>query len=455
MPFGGLFRGLPAAPPLAEVIGRSQRNRADLSAAVNNTITASIANQPANTARSYAKAQKLWHEFCAERQFDSGALVSEEKLVLWLQDVVLQLRIPDKPARKRKGDASRPAALRRKRKRGGQALADDLEIKQLADGLEMPLEELLEELPAMLADDEAAEVREGDIEAEEEASADKLLKAGTIDSYIAAVLQLYKVQQALGHNTNQHPRGGILKDLVRQTKESQHARDREAFVDRGAGGINAGYSDEEFLLLQRHLLKSSCEDAHTYSHFLRTRLDVLMGHFYVLRGENRREGELADLALLSYPPTEGPTPCRAVVFTISKGKTNKSGKKQFMGSLRHRDPLLCPQGAMAQYFFARWSLGGESPPNFKSRKSWYRTKLLVARTGKEEVQLSYPAQYEAVWRAFAAAGIHSVQKTHAMRGCGIRSGELHGVDEEQVRLFIHRVIHSFIPSVYANRLTSA
>ena len=60
-----------------------------------------------------------------------------------------------------------------------------------------------------------------------------------------------------------------------------------------------------------------------------------------------------------------------------------------------------------------------------------RTKLLVARPGKEKEQLSYPAQYEAVWRAFAAAGIHSVKKTHAMRGCGVRSGELHGVDEEQ------------------------
>jgi hypothetical protein len=98
-------------------------------------------------------------------------------------------------------------------------------------------------------------------------------------------------------------------------------------VDRGAGGINAGYSDEEFLSLQRHLLESACQHSHAYPHFLRTRLDVLMGHFYVLRGENRREGELADLALLSYPPTEGPTPCRAVVFTISKGKTNKSSKK--------------------------------------------------------------------------------------------------------------------------------
>jgi hypothetical protein len=83
------------------MLERLQSNRAALSAAVNNTIIASIANLPANTARSYAKAQKLWREFCADRQFDDGVLVSEEKLVLWLQEVVLQLRIPEKPTRRK------------------------------------------------------------------------------------------------------------------------------------------------------------------------------------------------------------------------------------------------------------------------------------------------------------------------------------------------------------------
>lgn len=61
MPLHGLFRGLAKNPATAEeaALARSQGNRAALSAAVNNAVTASIANQPANTARSYAKAQKL------------------------------------------------------------------------------------------------------------------------------------------------------------------------------------------------------------------------------------------------------------------------------------------------------------------------------------------------------------------------------------------------------------
>jgi hypothetical protein len=143
--------------------------------------------------------------------------------VLWLQDVVLQLRILERQTKKRKGDAVTPAVLQQKRRKG-KGVAVDLEVKQLAEGLGMPMEELLEELPAMLADDKAVEVGEGQEEgvptAGEGEDIDRFLKAGTVDSYIAAVLQLYKVQQALGHNTNRHLRGGVLKDVVRQTKEA-------------------------------------------------------------------------------------------------------------------------------------------------------------------------------------------------------------------------------------------
>ena len=108
----------------------------------------------------------------------------------------MQLRIPERQTRKRKGDAVTPAVLWQKRRKG-EGLAVDPEVKQLAEGLEMPVEELLKELPAMLADDKAVEVREGQEEGilalREGEGIDRLLKAGTVDSYIAAVLQLYKV----------------------------------------------------------------------------------------------------------------------------------------------------------------------------------------------------------------------------------------------------------------------
>jgi hypothetical protein len=78
--------------------------------------------------------------------------------------------------------------------------------------------------------------------------------------------------------------------------------------------------------------------------------------------------ELADMSLIEYPKVEGPMPCFAVVVQITNGKMNKTGKKQFMGALRHRDPMLCTQSALAQYFFWRWHISGEQLPSFRRKQ---------------------------------------------------------------------------------------
>ena len=59
--------------------------------------------------------------------------------------------------------------------------------------------------------------------------------------------------------TNKEPilRGAALKALLERHKQSQDTRNRAAFVDRGANGISAGYTDAEFLHLQEVLLQGS------------------------------------------------------------------------------------------------------------------------------------------------------------------------------------------------------
>ena len=161
---------------------------------------------------------------------------------------------------------------------------------------------------------------------------------------------------------------------------------------------------------------------------------MLFGHFLVLRGENRCMAELADLSVILYPPEEGPTPCFVVVLQTTTGKMNKTGRAQYMGAMRHKDPLLCSMGALAQYLYWRWHIGGEQLPIFKSRQNWYKTKLLVGDNKDQEI--SYTAQYSSVVDAFARANIMSIAKTHVMRGCGARAAELHGVSERQVSLSI-------------------
>ncbi|KAN0066841.1 hypothetical protein V8E54_015013 [Elaphomyces granulatus] len=69
-------------------------------------------------------AQALLWKFCSKHQFDNRVPVSEEKLVLWLQAIVLQLYMPTKSTRKRRDVTPGRVAY-------GQ-------IEQLAKELEMP-----------------------------------------------------------------------------------------------------------------------------------------------------------------------------------------------------------------------------------------------------------------------------------------------------------------------------
>ena len=49
---------------------------------------------------------------------------------------------------------------------------------------------------------------------------------------------------------------------------------------------------------------------------LQTRVDLLFGHYYLLRGENRHKIELTDLSLLDYPLSEGLTACGCLVSLL-------------------------------------------------------------------------------------------------------------------------------------------
>jgi len=140
--------------------------------------------------------------------------------------------------------------------------------------------------------------------------------------------------------------------------------------------------------------------------------------------------ELADLLLLEYPSTEGPTPCYCLVTLLQDGKMNKTARKEFMGSLRHKDPLLYTQGALAQLLFWRWHVAGEAPPSFRRRSDWYRIKVLVGQDREQE--LSYPTQLQETWRVFGAAGVISSKKTHLPRRIGAQSAETHGTSLAQI-----------------------
>ena len=180
------------------------------------------------------------------------------------------------------------------------------------------------------------------------------------------------------------------------------------------------------MAIQEHLLYSIA----TALHNLRTRINLLFGHYYLLRRENRRKIKLADLSFLNYPPTEGPTQYGCLVSLLQDSKINKTARKEFMGSLRYKNPLFCTQGALAQLFFWRWHVAGEPPPSFRRRQDWYRIKVLISQ--KREEELSYSIQLQDTWRIFGVVGLSTAKKTHLPRRVGAQDAETYSASLAQI-----------------------
>ena len=300
------------------------------------------------------------------------------------------------------------------------------EVKALAESLEVPLAEVAE----LLADDREGYVPPAALapalDAPAAPSKGSLLTKGTVNAYIAAVIELWRLQVAHGNSNTENPRGAAVRGFPEQRGRQRGKLDRASYKDRGSDGIQAGYSPDKWLRIQDLLLTGAAYAPQN----LRTRIDLLFGHYYLLRGENRRKMELADLSLLDYPPAEGPTLCGCLISLLQDGKMNKTARKEFMGAVRHKDPLFCTQGALAQLFFWRWHVAGEAPPSFRRRQDWYRIKVLVGRDREQE--LSYPTQLQETWRVFGAAGLIASKKTHLPRQVGAQDAETHGTSLAQI-----------------------
>jgi centromere DNA-binding complex CBF3 subunit-like protein/transcriptional activator of glycolytic enzymes GCR1 len=355
--------------------------------------------------------------------------VTPDKLAAWLKEDLLLRRVAPKTARARaraKGNGNgNGKALQPQQQHQLEAMAL-AEAQRLAEALEVPLTEAAELLVEDREDYTPPPTLASAIATSTLPPEGSLLARGTIDAYIAAVLELWRVQVAHGNANTENPRGIAVRGFLEQRSRQRGKLERAAFKDRGTDGIQAGYSPEEWLRIQDLLLSGA---AYTPQN-LRTRVDLLFGHYYLLRGENRRRMELADLSLLDYPPSEGPTPCGCLVSLLQDGKLNKTARKEFMGSLRHKDPLFCTQGALAQLLFWRWHIAGEAPPSFQHRRDWYKIKVLVGRDREQE--LSYPTQLQETWRIFGAAGLATSKKTHLPRRVGAQDAETHGTSLAQI-----------------------
>jgi hypothetical protein len=102
--------------------------------------------------------------------------------------------------------------------------------------------------PAALAQDLAQAQAQAEAEgAEGTEAAGTLFVKGTLDAYVAAVIELWRVQVAHGNHNTENPRGVAVRGFLEQRGRQRSKLDRESFKDRGVDGIQAGYSPGEWL----------------------------------------------------------------------------------------------------------------------------------------------------------------------------------------------------------------
>ena len=73
-----------------------------------------------------------------------------------------------------------------------------------------------------------------------------LLTKSTIDAYIAAVIELWRLQVAHGNGNVENPCGVTVRGFLEQRGRQRGKLDRASYKDRGSDGIQAGYSADEW-----------------------------------------------------------------------------------------------------------------------------------------------------------------------------------------------------------------
>jgi len=108
---------------------------------------------------------------------------------------------------------------------------------------------------------------------------------------------------------------------------------------------------------------------------LRNRACFLIQNSTLGRGQSVRFLQLADMWVKKLE-NEGATDCWVMGITSKQGKCNQFGRIEQSGAMRHKDVRLCTVGAVALYFFWRFEVEKETPPNTLDNSSWYDTYFM-------------------------------------------------------------------------------
>ncbi|KAK4239207.1 hypothetical protein C8A03DRAFT_14388, partial [Achaetomium macrosporum] len=211
----------PSVAACSQHVNRAIVNNAELRANSQNVLSLIRAARPKNTTSAYEPKQKEFRQFCQRKQYQDGETVTEEKLLLFLVEEVV-----DRPLRLRSRKAAKDTPL--------------------------------------------SETR---------------LSWRSVRSYITAVTDLYRSQKALGMNSHPSPREDNAREYIKSLQRRDAERQKAHYADKGRDTPPDGYSEDDLKRIAGELWGHTAQSAECH---LRTLADLLLGHYMLTRGGDRR-----------------------------------------------------------------------------------------------------------------------------------------------------------------------
>jgi hypothetical protein len=184
-------------------------------------------------------------------------------------------------------------------------------------------------------------------------------------------------------NSNEHPRSQLVTRFLENRRAETYQTNRRNMKDRGIGTLLDGYSTLDGLA---SILRAGIQ-AHNTPKGLRNAAAFAFSHSVLLRGDNVRNMELANLFSVDLEDegVDRLTPPKAFVASLLRSKTNTEGRTDYSACLRHMDVRCCAIGWIALYLFSRWDSAfdsNESFPSFEKSEDWFEIKVCIENIGE-------------------------------------------------------------------------
>ena len=204
----------------------------------------------------------------------------------------------------------------------------------------------------------------------------------TINTYKSAIMHLFLKQKA----NNEHDINwdtvftADCADLMKMVKKRKVRIDRKLFKEKVDPALAPYACVVEIERIEEALwFKAHTGGLYTAFCWMRHRFVFLFSLRGLLRCESIFNAELSDLWGVDIPKFRDPHGMYVLLLQFAEGKTNK-GQTLFGRCIRHKEPELCPIGALGFYLMARFKLTKEwdTCPDFTVNSAWFRSKLLIS-----------------------------------------------------------------------------